>query len=128
MLIDENNVIIAGHGRLAAASDLDFEEIPCIRLSGLTEAQRKALRIADNQLALNAGWDEELLRIELEDLQTEDFDLDLLGFSADELEHFIAEADIDGFFESNKQAQSEAEKEQKKECIKCPHCGELVEV
>lgn len=89
VLIDENNVIIAGHGRRSAARELGMKEVPCLRLSGLTESQVKALRIADNQLALNAGWDEEMLRIELADLKTEDFDLDLLGFSLDELEQYL---------------------------------------
>lgn len=88
VLIDENNVIIAGHGRRSAARELGMKEVPCLRLTGLTESQVKALRIADNQLALNAGWDEEMLRVELADLKTEDFDLDLLGFSMDELEKF----------------------------------------
>ena len=89
VLIDENNVIIAGHGRRSAARELGMKEVPCLRLSGLTESQVKALRIADNQLALNAGWDEEMLRIELADLKTENFDLDLLGFSLDELEQYL---------------------------------------
>lgn len=88
VLIDENNEIIAGHGRRIAAHELGMSEVPCLRLIGLTEAQKKALRIADNQLALNAGWDEEMLRIELADLKTEDFDLDILGFSMEELEKF----------------------------------------
>ena len=91
VLIDENNEIIAGHGRRAAARELGMSEVPCLRLIGLTEAQKKALRIADNQLALNAGWDEEMLRIELADLKTENFDLDLLGFSLDELEQYLGE-------------------------------------
>lgn len=128
VLIDENNVIIAGHGRRSAARELGMKEVPCLRLSGLTESQVKALRIADNQLALNAGWDEEMLRIELADLKDENFDLDLLGFSLDELEHFSQERDIDGFFERAEEQQGEAAKEKKKECIKCPHCGELIEV
>ena len=91
ILIDENNVIIAGHGRSVAARSIGLNEVPCIRLKGLTETQRKALRIADNQLALNAGWDEELLRIELEEIKAEDFNLDLIGFSLDELETLLKE-------------------------------------
>ena len=89
VLIDENNVIIAGHGRRSAARELGMKEVPCLRLTGLTPSQVKALRIADNQLALNAGWDEEMLRIELADLKDENFDLDLLGFSLDELEQYL---------------------------------------
>ena len=89
VLIDEDNVLIAGHGRTTAAKLLGLKEVPAIRLVGLSEAQRKALRIADNQLALNAGWDEELLKIELAELQEEDFNLDLLGFSLDELDAIL---------------------------------------
>lgn len=89
VLIDEDNVLIAGHGRTVAAKLLNMTEIPAIRLTGLSESQRKALRIADNQLALNAGWDEELLRIELEDLNVDDFDLSLIGFNFDELDELI---------------------------------------
>lgn len=85
ILIDENNVIIAGHGRLEAAKQLKLDEVPCIRLSHLTEAQKKAYVIADNKLALNAGWDEELLRQEIEALRELDFDINLLGFDSIEL-------------------------------------------
>lgn len=80
ILIDEENGIIAGHGRLLAAAKLGLEIIPTVRLVGLTEAQKKAYVIADNQLALNAGWNLELLKIEIDNLKELDFDLDLLGF------------------------------------------------
>ena len=86
VLIDENNELIAGHGRTMAAKSIGMKEVPAIRLKGLTAAQKKALRIADNQLALNAGWDEELLRIELGELQELDFNLDVMGFSDEELD------------------------------------------
>lgn len=86
VLIDENNELIAGHGRSMAAKSIGMKEVPAIRLKGLTNAQKKALRIADNQLALNAGWDEELLRIELGELQELDFNLDVMGFSDEELD------------------------------------------
>lgn len=89
ILIDENDGIIAGHGRLMAARKLGLEDVPCIRLSHLTEAQKRAYVIADNKLALNAGWDEELLKIELSALQAEGFDVGLTGFSADELAALI---------------------------------------
>lgn len=75
ILIDENNSIIAGHGRLLAAKKLKMKEVPCIVLCGLTEAQKKAYIIADNKLALNAGWNDELLKIEFENLKELDFDL-----------------------------------------------------
>ena len=86
LLIDEKDNIIAGHGRLLASKKLKMEEVPCIVLSGLTEAQKKAYIIADNKMALNAGWDDELLKIELENLKELDFDLELIGFNVDELE------------------------------------------
>ena len=85
ILIDGENGIIAGHGRLLAARKLGYDEVPTIELSTLTEAQKKAYVIADNKLALNAGWDDDVLRIELEALQELEFDLDILGFNADEL-------------------------------------------
>ena len=89
LLIDEKDNIIAGHGRLLASKKLKMEEVPCIVLSGLTEAQKKAYIIADNKMALNAGWDEELLKIELENLKELDFDLELTGFNVDELDDIL---------------------------------------
>jgi DNA modification methylase len=80
ILIDDDNTIIAGHGRLLAARKLGMEEVPAIILDHLTKAQQRALVIADNQLALNAGWDMNMLKAEIEDLSLEDFNLDLLGF------------------------------------------------
>lgn len=85
VLIDEDNGIIAGHGRVLAAQKLGLQAVPCIRLGHLTDTQRKAYVIADNRLALNAGWDDSMLTLELQDLKAEDFNLDLLGFEADEL-------------------------------------------
>ena len=87
VLIDERRTRIAGHGRVLAAQKLQQETVPTITLNGLTETQRKAYVIADNKLALNSGWDDELLATELEALQLEDFNLDLLGW--DELPEFI---------------------------------------
>ncbi|TVO37359.1 ParB/Srx family N-terminal domain-containing protein [Vibrio algivorus] len=83
ILIDEDNGIIAGHGRLLAAELLNIETVPVYILKGLTPVQKKAYVLADNQLALNAGWDEELLAMEIEFLQEADFDIDLLGFDED---------------------------------------------
>jgi len=85
VLIDEEGGIIAGHGRVMAARKLKLAEVPCIRLSHLTETQKRAYVIADNKLALNAGWDDDFLKIELIDLNDAGFDMDLLGFSAPEL-------------------------------------------
>ena len=89
VLIDENNMIIAGHGRVEGGKKLDIKEVPCIVLSGLTEAQKKAYVIADNKMALNAGWNEELLKTELENLKELDFDLELTGFNIDELDELF---------------------------------------
>ena len=85
VLLDEKDGVIAGHGRIMAAKLLQLDEIPTVTLTGLTEAQIKAYIIADNKLALNAGWDEELLKVEIEALQEMDFNIDLLGFNLDEL-------------------------------------------
>lgn len=91
ILIDEKNGIIAGHGRLMAAKKLGLEQVPTITLEGLTDAQRKAYVIADNKLALNSGWDNELLSLEIEQLKGLDFDIDLLGFDKDELADLLPE-------------------------------------
>lgn len=91
VLIDGSNGIIAGHGRLAAARKLGMAEIPVIVLDHLTDAQKRALVIADNKLALNAGWDAELLSSEIAGLGEDGFDLSLLGFSEDELSGLLAE-------------------------------------
>ena len=80
ILIDEAGGIIAGHGRVLAARLLEIPEVPVMIARGWTEAQKRAYVLADNQLALNAGWDTELLRIELGDLDADSFDLDLVGF------------------------------------------------
>jgi ParB-like chromosome segregation protein Spo0J len=89
VLIDGENGIIAGHGRIMAAQKLGLAEVPCIRLDHLTETQRKAYVIADNKLALNSCWDEEMLGLELADLREMDFDLTLTGFDGDEIETFL---------------------------------------
>lgn len=86
ILIDGDKGIIAGHGRLAAARKLKMNKIPAIQLDGLSEAQKKALVLADNKLALNSGWDDKLLAIELADLKEMDFDISVIGFSVDEID------------------------------------------
>lgn len=85
IIVDGDNGIIAGHGRVMAAQKLGMESLPCIEASHLTDAQRKAYVIADNKLALNAGWDDDMLKIELQDLIDSDFRVDLVGFDGDEL-------------------------------------------
>src|SRR5712671_2144194 len=95
ILVDTNAGIIAGHGRLLAARKLQLREVPVIILDHLSEAQKRAYILADNQLALNAGWDEELLRIELANLQDQEFNLDLIGFEDEELARLLAAQDAD---------------------------------
>ena len=91
ILVDAANGIIAGHGRLLAAQKLGMEFVPCLRIDHLTDAQRRAYVIADNKLALNAGWDEDALAVEIERLLEDGFDLDLTGFGEDEIADFLKE-------------------------------------
>lgn len=95
VLVGGDNIIIAGHGRVMAAKKLGLKTVPTIKLDDLSENQRRALVIADNKIAENAGWDEELLRLELQNLADEDFDLDLLGFDDVELDDLLASLDDD---------------------------------
>ena len=96
VLIDETGSIIAGHGRVLASRKLNLVSVPCIQLSHLTEAQKKAYIIADNKLALNAGWDDEMLAVELTDLKDMGFDLDLTGFNTDEINALLAPVGTEG--------------------------------
>ena len=115
-----NGVIVSGHGRWEALKQLGYCEVPTIDLSHLTKAQKKAYIIADNKIALNAGWDEELLKIELESLQELDFDLDILGFDEFEVEQIFGEGTnivMEDFFEEAEQ------KEKAEKTFICEHCG-----
>lgn len=120
VLIDGECGIIAGHGRVLAARKLGMEVVPCIEISHLTPAQKKAYIIADNKLALNADWDNDLLALELGELQEADFDLSLIGFDADELSLIMQ-------FESRCEAQESSTKEIDPDGYKmdhtCPRCG-----
>jgi DNA modification methylase len=93
ILVDGDDQILAGHARVLAAKKLRMEEVPVIVLRHLSEAQKRALVIADNQLALNAGWDEELLRVELDALREADYNLDLIGFDDIELQRLLEAQD-----------------------------------
>lgn len=97
VLVDKENGIIAGHGRVLAARKLGLEAVPCLRLDHLTETQRRAYILADNRLAeLGGGWDEEMLGIELADLRDEQFDIDLTGFNCATTEqHPVALDEVD---------------------------------
>lgn len=92
VLIDEKNQVLAGHGRISAASRLELETIPTIKISGLTEKQKKAYVIADNKLALNATWNDDILQKELIDLFNDDFDLSLLGLNENEINSFLGDS------------------------------------
>lgn len=91
VIIDRNYGVIAGHGRILAAKEEGISEVPCVFADHLTEAQKKAYIIADNRMAMDAGWDEELLRVEIEALQAEAFDLSLTGFDDKELADLFAD-------------------------------------
>jgi len=101
ILVDGDNGIIAGHGRIMAAKKLGMTEVPVIELAHLSKEQRKALIIADNKLALNSDWDTNLLAIELKDLQDLGFDLNLTGFDGDELANLLTLDQIDGLTDEN---------------------------
>jgi DNA modification methylase len=88
VLVDKDNSVIAGHGRLMAARKLGYKEVPVVKLEHLTESQRKAYILADNRIALNSGWDTSMLSLELQELK-DDIDLSLLGFDADELDAML---------------------------------------
>lgn len=89
VLIDDKNGIIAGHGRLLAARKLGIDKVPCIVLTGLTDAQRRAYIIADNRSALDSDWDEDVLAVEFQRLQGEGFDLSMTGFAQEEIDKFL---------------------------------------
>ena len=111
VLVDANNGIIAGHGRVLAARKLGLTEVPCIRLAHLDERQKRAYVIADNKLALNAGWDDELLALELGALKDDGFDIGLTGFSEEELAALVVPEVIEG--QTDEDAVPEAPEEPK---------------
>lgn len=120
ILIDGESGIIAGHGRLLAARKLGMKEVPVIHLSGMTETQKKAYIIADNKLALNAGWDDELLKLELDELHDEGFDMGLIGFNADDLSKLMG---FDEEIEAPESSAKEINPDDYKMGCTCPKCG-----
>lgn len=118
VLIDAGGTIVAGHGRVLAARLLDLKTVPCIRLGHLTPTQVRAYVIADNKLALNAGWDEALLRAELEALKDEGFNSDLTGFTEDEIARLFA-----GIPEAEAPADFDEAGEDIETDHRCPKCG-----
>lgn len=109
VLIDDAGGIIAGHGRLMAARKLGIAEVPCVVARGWTEAQKKAYVIADNQLALNAGWDADMLKVELGELAELGFDLDLIGFDGDVLAGLLAPEGTEGLTDPDEELEPPAD-------------------
>lgn len=121
VLIDDDNGIIAGHGRLMAAKKLDLKTVPCIVLAGLSEAQKKAYIIADNAIALNSSWDMEKLSLEVEALQADDFDLNMLGFNDD---FVVTLLDLNNQTVATSDTPAEFKEVNEKELTHtCPKCG-----
>jgi ParB-like chromosome segregation protein Spo0J len=116
ILIDSKQGIIAGHGRLAAAKKLDLKIVPCIDLSHLTEEQKRAYIIADNKLALNGGWNEEFLRVELTELKELGANLQVTGFDQMELADIMLGRDVE-FKEYDESAADDVQ------MVTCPKCG-----
>ena len=119
ILLDESGQVIAGHGRLLAAEKIGFDPVPTITLLGLTDAEKKAYRLADNKLPLDAGWDNDLLTMELGDLLAEGFDLTLTGFSAEEIDNML---NVD-FSPGDEGDQGKLDQLEEK---LCPHCGGIL--
>lgn len=119
-IIDTNNVIVCGHTRVAAAKELEMEEVPCIVADDLTEEQLKVFRIADNKVAEKSEWDTKKLFEELNALEV-DFDMSLFGFSE------IDDIDITDLFEEEEELEKTKE-DKKKKIVVCPDCGEEIEI
>jgi ParB-like chromosome segregation protein Spo0J len=124
VLIDAEGGLIAGHGRVLAARKLGIEDVPCMIATGWSDAQKKAYILADNQLALNAGWDKTLLGGELQDLNAIKFDIGLVGFDPQMLEDLMYGAD---FAPGSLDEQGKLDELAPKIVI-CPHCGEDFDV
>ena len=121
VLIDAEGTIIAGHGRVMAATRMKLETVPCLRLSHLTDAQKRAYVLADNRIALSSGWDEAMLANELSDLHADEFDMALLGFDADELAKLL-EFEIKEDEEPPESSSSEVDTDSFEMQCKCPRC------
>ena len=117
VIVDGDSGIVAGHGRVLAAKKLGLEELPCVEASHLTDAQRRAYIIADNRLALDAGWDDEMLRLEFAELEAFGFDLELTGFSMDEIDSLTPD------FEAGTEDDQGQLDQLDPKYIGCPHCG-----
>lgn len=120
IIIDGESGIVAGHGRVLAAQKLGLKDLPCIEAAHLTEAQKRAYVIADNRLALDAGWDNDLLKVELQDLDAQGFDLTLTGFDLGELTALFDNPD---FAPGTEDDQGKLD-ELAPKMVQCPHCGQ----
>jgi len=120
VLIDDQGSIIAGHGRVLAAKKLKIDEIPCMIAIGWSKAQQRAYVIADNKLALNAGWDDELLGLELHALDEAGFDLSNLGFDGEELSNLMFDQDD----RESKDDDQDDDRDSTGKAVTCPHCGQ----
>jgi ParB-like chromosome segregation protein Spo0J len=119
VLLDGDNGIIAGHGRVMAAQKLGETQVPTIELGHMSATQKRAYIIADNKLALNAGWDEQMLALEIQDLKDVGYDLGLIGFSIDEIGEISKEVNFDPATEDEQGKLDELDPK----WIDCPHCG-----
>ena len=120
VLVDDSAGIIAGHGRVMAARKLGIKDIPTITASGWTKAQKSAYILADNQLPQNAGWDTEMLKVEVMDLDAEGFDLSLMGFGDEEMKQWFFEPDFAPGSEDDQGRLDQLEPKM----VACPNCGE----
>lgn len=128
VIISDDGGILAGHGRVMAAKKLGIEKVPCVIESHLTEAQKRAYILADNRLAIDAGWDEDMLRLEIQELSSLDYDLSLTGFSEVQLSFYSSENEnadtIDGFdFNKLIENSNNEDSSSKKKTAICPECG-----
>lgn len=120
ILVDADNGVIAGHGRLLAAKKLELEKVPCIRLAHLSEVQKKAYILADNRLAeIGGGWNEELVKVEMDFLQENNYNLDLTGFDVGDIKEPEEALELD---------EDKPDTTQQKNIYNCPKCGFKFEV
>lgn len=122
LVVDRDYNVLAGHGRLEAAKAEGYQKVPCVFADDLTETQKKAYILADNRMAMDAGWDEDLLKVEIETLQAEDFDVQLTGFREDEITDLFAVSDDPDEIAENQEIDGEEFGDEQFEC-ECPRCG-----
>ena len=119
ILCDEHGNVIAGHGRIMAAQKLGIEDVPCMTATGWSEAKRRAYVLADNKIALNSDWDNDMAKLELQEIEGLGFDLSLTGFSVDELDVLFDAPDFAPGTEDDQGKLDELDPKM----VDCPHCG-----